>query len=150
MPALSSTIDAQMPPRQRIGAVHAIALAIVWFTFAISGIVFIEPAPIDAMMLGLLLMLPVLGLIRITPPLMLYLTIWLVAAACALIGTVKADDSKVAITHALVTLFLTLASFVVSAFVMRRPAKHAHLIFHAYTVAAAIAAIVKSSATRSG
>ncbi len=141
MPALSSTSVAEAPPRQRMGAVHAIALAIVWFAFALSGIVFVEPAPVDAMMFGLLLMLPVLGLIRITQPLMLYLTVWLVAAACALIGTLAAADTKVAMTHAFVTLFLTLTSFVISAFVMRRPSKHAHLIFHAYVFAAAIAAI---------
>lgn len=141
MPALSATSAAQSPPRQRMGAVHAIALAIVWFAFAVSGIVFVEPAPIDAMMFGLLLMLPILGLIRVTPPLMLYLTIWLVAAACALVGTLTAADPKLAMTHALVTVFLTLTSFIISAFVMRRPQKHAHLIFHAYVFAASIAAV---------
>jgi O-antigen ligase len=141
MPASSSTSAAQDLPRQRMGAVHAIALSIVWFAFAVSGIVFIEPAPVDAMMFGLLLMLPILGLIRITPPLMLYLTIWLVAAASAIIGTLGAADTKVAITHALVTVFLTLTSFIVSAFVMRRPQKHVHLIFHGYVFAAGIAAL---------
>lgn len=124
-----------------MGAVHAIAIAVVWCAFAVSGIVFVEPAPIDAMMFGLLIMLPVLGLIRITPPLMLYLTIWLVAAACALVGALNAAEPSVAMTHALVTVFLTLTSFVISAFVMRRPQKHVHLIFHAYVFAASVAAV---------
>ena len=119
---------------------HAIALAFVWIAVAAGGIVFIEPAPVDALMLGVLLVLPIVGLVRFTPPLLAYLTIWLVAAACALVGTINAADSKVALTHAAVTLFLTLTSFVVTAFVMRRPAKHVHLIFHGYVLAASIAA----------
>ncbi len=125
----------------RMGAVHRMALAFVWVTFALSAIVFTEPAPVDALMMGAITVLPLLGLVRITPPLMLFLSIWLIAAAGALIGTVQADDPTKALIHTAVTFFLTLSSFVTAAFVMRRPYKHAHLIMHAYSVAAAIAAL---------
>lgn len=136
--------DARVGPphsqRPQVRTLQAIALALVWTAVAASGIVFVEPAPVDALMLGVLWALPIVGLVRVTPPLLAYLTIWLVAAACALVGSLNAADSKVAITHAVVTVFLTLTSFVITAFVMRRPAKHVHLIFHAYALAAAIAA----------
>ena len=138
--AATSTSSANFAPRRRIGAVHAMVLAFVWLAIAAGGIVFIEPAPVDALMLGVLFVLPVVGLVRITPPLLAYLTIWLVAAACALVGTINAADTKVALTHAAVTVFLTATSFIITAFVMRRPAKHVHLIFHAYVLAASVAA----------
>jgi O-antigen ligase len=125
----------------RMGAVHRMALAFVWLTFAVSAVVFTEPAPVDALMMGAIGLLPLLGLVRITPPLLLYLTIWLVAAASALIGTIQASDPTKALIHTAVTFFLTFASFVTAAFIMRRPYKHTHLIMHAYCFAAAIAAI---------
>lgn len=144
--AASVTADSRaVPASRRMSSVHALALALVWATFAMSGIVFVEPAPVDAMLFGLLLVLPVLGLIRVTPPLMLYLTIWLVAGAAALIGTINAADRSVALTHASVTLFLTLTSFIVSAFVMRRPFRHVTLIFQGYVFAASIAALAALS-----
>jgi O-Antigen ligase len=126
----------------RMGVVHRMALAFVWLTFALSAIVFTEPAPVDALMLGVIAVLPLLGLVRITPPLMLYLTIWLVAAACALIGTLQASDPTKALIHTAVTFFLTFSSFVIAGFVMRRPYKHTHLIMHAYCFAAGITAVL--------
>jgi O-antigen ligase len=125
----------------RIGPVHRLSLAFVWLTFAVSAIVFSEPAPVDLFMLGVIVMLPVIGLIRITPPLIVFLAIWLIAGACALIGTVNAIDPTKALIHTSVTFFLTLSSFVMAAFIMRRPEGHTHLIMHAYVIAAVLAAL---------
>lgn len=137
-----SSITAETAPGilvRRPGPVQRIALVAVWLTFALSAIVFTEPAPFDALMMGLILMLPLLGLVRVTPPLMVYLSIWLVAGACALIGTINAFDPTKALVHTAVTFFLTGSSFVVAAFVMRRPEWHTQLIMHAYVIAAVIA-----------
>ena len=118
---------------------HRLALFCVWVTFIASAVVFTEPAPVDVLMLGCIVMLPVIGLVRITPPLLVYLAIWLVAGACALVGTVHAIDVTKALVHTAVTFFLTLSSFVIAAFVMRRPVGHTQLIMNAYVIAAVIA-----------
>lgn len=128
-------------PVRRPGPVHRLALAAVWLTFALSAIVFTEPAPFDALMMGLVVLLPALGLVRVTPPLVVFLAIWLVAGACALIGTVGAIDPGKALVHNAVTIFLTAASFIVSAFIMRRPDGHTQLIMHAYVIAALLAVL---------
>lgn len=123
------------------GPVHRVALAAVWFTVALSAVVFTEPAPVDALMMGLILALPILGLVRVTPPLIVYLSIWLVAGACALIGTINAVEPTKALVHTAVTFFLTASSFVIAGFVMRRPAWHTQLIMHAYVIAAVVAVL---------
>jgi O-antigen ligase len=125
----------------RLTDVQRLALGLVWLTFASSAIVFAEPAPVDVLMLASISILPLLGLVRITAPLLLVLTIWLVAAASALIAVINATEPNKALVHTAVTFFLTFQSFIISAFVMRRPYKHTHLIMHAYCFAAAIAAI---------
>ena len=105
---------------RRTGSVRSSwALFCVWVTFIASAVVFTEPAPVDVLMLGCIVMLPVIRLVRITPPLLVYLAIWLVAGACALVGTVHAIDVTKALVHTAVTFFLTLSSFVIAAFVMR-------------------------------
>ena len=51
--------------RQRVKAkstAHRISLGIVWLTVALSFLVFTEPAPIDALTIGLFVLLPVVGL----------------------------------------------------------------------------------------
>mgnify|MGYP002682727202 CR=1 FL=1 len=47
-------------------AAHRIALAIVWLTVASGFFVFSEPAPFDALTMGLIVLLPVIGLTRQT------------------------------------------------------------------------------------
>jgi hypothetical protein len=80
--------------------------------------------------------------VRITPPLLLYLTIWLVAASSALVAVINAAEPSKALVHTGVTFFLTFQSFMIAAFIMRRPYKHTHLIMHAYCFAAALAALL--------
>ena len=55
-------------PRKSV--VHMLALAMVWLTVALSAVVFREPAPFDIMMLGLILLLPIIGLVRINAPIL--------------------------------------------------------------------------------
>jgi O-antigen ligase len=137
-----TTINAAPSPAEpRLTDVQRLGLALVWLTIATSALVFAEPAPVDVMMLAVVVLTPLLRLVRITPPLMLYLTIWLVAVAAKLIAVMNAAEPIKALTHTGVTLFLVAQAFVISAFVMKRPYKHTHLIMHAYCFAAAIAAI---------
>lgn len=136
---MTASVPAQR--QQPIGAVHRIALLCVWVTFAASGVVFTEPAPVDLLMLGLILLLPIIGLVRFTPTLLAYLTVWVVAACAALVAVVVADDPGKAMVHTAVTFFLAGCSVVIAGFVMKRPGLHATLILQAWVVAACIAVL---------
>ena len=116
-----------------------LALAAVAFTFAASGIVFTEPAPVDALSIGLIVLLPTIGLVAFNRALLAYGSLWLVAGACALLAATFSLDPKATLIHVAVTLYLYAASVVIAAFVARSPRFHTELIFKAWTVAAIVA-----------
>lgn len=124
------------PPK---GAVHRLALALVWLAVASTAVVFFEPAPADVLMLGLVVLLPVVGLTAIRPGLLAYLGLWLIVIATAFIATSVAADMALAAVHTAVSLYLCIASFIIAAFVARRPGPHLALIVSGYTWAAVIA-----------
>jgi O-antigen ligase len=126
-------------PAGRRSAAHVLSLAAVWVTFATSGIVFSEPAPVDVLSAGLLVLLPVVGLTRTSPLLLTYLSLWLVAAAGAYLASTLSRDMADSLTHTTVSLFLYLVSFVVAAFVARRPVAHTRLILSAWMFAGLVA-----------
>lgn len=121
--------------------VHNAALALVWLTFATSGFVFSEPCPTDMLALCLIVLLPVIGLVRVTPLLALFLMLWAAMAASGLVSATFADDTGKAVTHVLVTFFLAGAAFTFAAFIAARPADNLKLMFNGLTVAAIIAAL---------
>jgi O-antigen ligase len=136
--ASEPTIRAAIPASRR-SAAHVLSLAAVWVTFATSGIVFSEPAPVDVLSAGLLVLLPVVGLTRTSPLLLTYLSLWLVAAAGAYLAATLSRDMADSLTHTTVSLFLYLVSFVVAAFVARRPVAHTRLILSAWMFAGLLA-----------
>ncbi len=124
---------------------HWAVLALVALTFATSGIVFSEPAPVDALTIGLIVLLPVIGLVRFTRSLIAYLALWLMAGAFGLIAaslTPDAHDVTVAdsVKFTAISIYLSLASFVIAGFVAKRPDLHTRLILGAWTVAGVVAA----------
>ncbi|MEQ8825169.1 MAG: O-antigen ligase family protein [Filomicrobium sp.] len=120
---------------------HRISLMLVWLTVATSGVVFSEPAPVDALSMGLIVLLPVIGLVAMSDKLLVYLSLWLVAAAGGLVASVFAADMKAATIFTVISLYLYLMSFVFAAFVAKRPDAHLKLIFNAWVFAASLAAI---------
>lgn len=124
----------------RKSAAHVLALAAVWLTFAASGVVFSEPAPVDILSAGLLILLPAVGLVLVSPLLLAYLSLWLVAAAGAYLASTLSRDMADSLTHTTVSLFLYLVSFLIAAFIARRPVAHTKLILSAWMFAALIAA----------
>src|SRR4051812_47558897 len=64
------TLDAPHPTKR--GVVAWLALAAVALTIATSGIVFTEPAPIDILTIGLVVLLPVVGLVQFNRGLLAY------------------------------------------------------------------------------
>lgn len=133
--------------RQRKGksAVHRVALALVWLTVATGAIVITEPAPIDALSIGLCILLPVIGLTRQTPWLWGGLAGWLIIAGAGYIGAFQAIDTAEATTHISVSLYLYFACALFAAFIARSPQSHTRLILNAYffaTIIASAAAII--------
>jgi O-antigen ligase len=147
---MSATMTAARRPRigfpDFVGAphrkswAHTLALLAVYLTIASSGFVFTEPAPVDALSMGLVILLPTIGLVAINPALVAYFSLWAVAGAAAILAATFSLDLGETLTHVSVTLYLYLASFVLAAFVAKRPFAHAELIFKAWTLAALIAA----------
>ena len=116
-----------------------LALAAVALTIATSGIVFSEPAPVDALSIGLIVLLPVIGLVAFNRTLLAFGAMWLVAGACAVLAATLSLDPKATMIHVAVTLYLYAAAFVLAAFVAKSPRAHTELILKAWTVAALIA-----------
>ena len=123
-------------------ATHKLALALVWLTVASGAVVFTEPAPIDVLTMGLVVLLPVIGLVAVSPALVVLLALMLVAAAAAVLAATNASDLAVAVTHTGVSLYLYIATFVFAAFVAKRPHAHTRLILNAYVWAATAAALL--------
>jgi hypothetical protein len=128
--------------RRAIGVdVKRLALVYVWITIALSGVVISEPAPCDALMVGAILLLPVVGLTRFTAGLAFYLLIWAVIVASGFIAVTQAGEITDPIKHMSITLYLALSSVVMAAFVLDAPAANIRLIMSAYLAAALVAAI---------
>jgi hypothetical protein len=127
-----------LPARPR--AVHAAILWIVWATFAVSGIVFTEPAPVDALLMGLVLLLPAAGLVTVTPMLAAYLALWGFVAANGFAASILSRDVGASTVFTAISLYLYIASFVLAAFVARSPQRHTGLMLNGWLVAALLAA----------
>lgn len=135
----SSAIEDAVP-RKRRSAVTWLALAAVALTFATSGIVFSEPAPVDALSIGLIVLLPTIGLVSFNRGLLAFGTLWLIAGACALLAATLPLDQATTAIHVAVTIYLYAACFVIAGFVAYAPRQHTKLILGAWTLAAIVAA----------
>lgn len=138
------TAPAILIPRRVKGksAAHRIALGIVWLTVALSFIVFTEPAPIDALTIGLFVLLPVVGLFDARRGLAAGYAVWLFIAAGMAVSCFLARDTAEAATHSGVSFYLFGACFLFAAFVAKNPQAHARLIINAYFTATIIGAIL--------
>ncbi|MEQ1651915.1 MAG: O-antigen ligase family protein [Hyphomicrobium sp.] len=130
-----------VPRRQRTkSAVHRMALAAVWLTVALSFLVFSEPAPFDALTLGLMVLLPVIGLFDAKRGLTAAFSLWLLVAACLAISCFLARDTAEATQHSAVTFYLFGACFLFAGFIAKNPNAHTRLVLNAYFTATIIAA----------
>ena len=77
--------------RQVDAGLKRLALAYVWITIACSGIVFAEPAPADALMVGAIVLLPLVGLTRFTRGIGLYMALWALIVVASFLGATQAS-----------------------------------------------------------
>jgi O-antigen ligase len=126
---------------RRVSAgIRRLAYLYVWITIVSGAIVFSEPAPYDALMVGAILVLPILGLTRFTTGIGFYLSLWTLVVAGGFLATAQAGILDVPAKHMGITLYLAVSSVVMAAFVLDRPAANVRLIMSAYVFAALIAA----------
>ena len=81
----NATITADLAIRPRKSVVHYLTLVLVWLTMASSAVVYSEPAPFDALMMGLILLLPIIGLVKINASVLNFSALWLVIGAAGLL-----------------------------------------------------------------
>lgn len=121
--------------------VERLALMCVWVTVASGAVVFSEPAPVDVLTCGLIIMLPLVGMTTIRPALLLAFSPWLAAAAGAFLANIQSEELDRSNTHALVSVYLYLAAFILAGFVANAPKRNTQLILDAFLWAASIAAV---------
>ena len=123
-------------------AVHKIALGVVWVTIALGFFVFSEPAPIDALTIGLFALLPAVGLFDAKRGIAGGFAVWLLITACTAISCILARDTAEATMHSAVSFYLYGACFLFAGFVAKNPQAHARLIINAYFTATIIGAVL--------
>ena len=138
--SVSGIAQPSLQNAQRLSWVHWISLALVALTIATSGVVFSEPAPVDVLTIGLIVLLPTVGLAVFNPTLVAFFSLWALAAAAAVLAATFSLDLKTTLTHVAVTVYLYLAAVVFAGFVAKNPIAHTRLIYAAWTVAAVVAA----------
>jgi O-antigen ligase len=111
----------------------------VFVAMAASGVVFSEPAPVDLLMLGLVVMLPLFGMQRYTPGTLLQLMLWLGCGVGALIASGMSRELGDSARHTGISFYLYAAFAVLAAFVTHKPDRHTRLILNAWVLAALIA-----------
>ena len=140
MTALALSLPTRSPTSGR-SVTHKLALALVWLTVASGAVVFTEPAPVDVLTMGLVVLLPLIGLVAVPRALLILLGVMLTASAAGFLAAGNAADLALATTHTGVSLYLYVATFLFAAFVAKHSEAHARLILNAYAWAAMAAAV---------
>lgn len=126
-------------PKASTGLIHKLILAAVWLAFAVSSIVFTEPAPVDMMFMGLIVLLPAAGLVAMTPAIAAYLALWSIAAASGFLASTASHDLMASTVFTVISLYLYIASAVLAGFVAKSPRRHTGLMLSGWTFAAVVA-----------
>jgi len=122
--------------------VRGLCQILLWLALASSSLVLIEPAPYEGLMAGLLILLPLAGLVSLNRRLSVYLVWWIVIGAAGLLASTQSGDMSTSIKHTVVSIFLSLGSVLIAATIRNNPARHAKIIMSGLFVAMLIAAIL--------
>ena len=106
-----------------------LTLALVAVTIVSSGFVFSEPTPVDALTIGLIVILPAVGLVAFNPMLITPLLAVDGRRRVGRPGGTLSLDLSLTLTQVGVTLYLTLTSVVFAGFIAKNSCAHsrAHL-----------------------
>ena len=139
-PRLPARLMQPLGPRTP-SVVHRLALALTWLAIASGAIVFSEPAPTDVLTMGMIVLLPVVGLTAFRPPTLVLAAVLLSICGLGFIAALNATELGRPAMHMAISLYLSLAAVVIAGFVARQPIKHTRLIFRAHLAGALLAAL---------
>lgn len=122
-------------------SLNALVRTGVFLAIALSGVVFSEPAPVDLVMMGLIVLLPIAGLQTYAPGMMLQTLLWLGCGAGALLASGMSQEVGGSASHTGISFYLYAAFLVLAAFVANQPGRHARLILGAWVLGASVAAV---------
>ena len=128
--------DAHSGPRL---SAQSLGLALTWLTIVSSSAVFAEPAPYDALMFGLLALLPLLGLTAFSSGIFLFFILWIVIGAAMLGAATRSSILDDSVSHSAISIYLSISAVLIAAFVRKEPEKHTRIIMSGFIFAALIA-----------
>lgn len=114
---------------------------LVLVTMMSSAVVFSEPAPVDALMLALVVGMGVLGVGRMGPVTRLALACWLLIVAAGLLACAFSPSISLAMKHQLVTLFLAVGAATLAAFIAVEPERHMTVVLGGYLAGCILATL---------
>lgn len=118
-----------------------LARIVVGLAILTSTIVFSEPAAADFLMMGVIGVVPLLGVAKFGRVAVVNVGIWLVIVALSLLAATMSVTLDTASKHLFVTLYLVLGAFVVAGFVAADPLPRVRLIIVCYVIACLVATL---------
>ena len=106
-----------------------------------SSIVFSEPAAADALMLGVIVGVPILGAGRFGKVAILNALLWLAIVGLGIAAVAFSAQADTAIKHQLVTLYLAGGAFVLAGYISASPERRFALVMACYIAASLIATL---------
>ncbi len=116
------------------------ALVLACLAMATSAIVFSEPAPVDLLMVGLVVAMPLFGVVRIGAVAVTGFMLWLVVVATGYAAALQSPTLDSATVHLAVTLYLAAFAMVLGGFIAADPKRMTPLMW-AYVIGAGVAAV---------
>ncbi|MEM1307332.1 MAG: O-antigen ligase family protein [Pseudomonadota bacterium] len=134
----------RVEPGQRGPRFHVskslLASLMVGLALILSSFVLFEPAPVDAVLFGLIIALPLLAQTRPGPITGIICALWIAIVALGFIAAPLSSEFSNAIKHLVITLYLAVAAYVLAGFISAKPIERIALFMRAYTYGCLIAA----------
>ncbi len=129
------------PPVPTGLSAQKLGLFLVWATVASSSVVFAEPAFFDILMIGLIPLLPLLGLTSFSKPVLFLLSAWLVIGGSGLFASTLSGIMDVSTKHTLISIYLSLCGVILAAFVRFNSERHIRIAMSGFLFASVVATI---------
>ncbi|MEO1695133.1 MAG: O-antigen ligase family protein, partial [Pseudomonadota bacterium] len=133
----------RVEPDQRGTRFHVskslLASLMVGLALILSSFVLFEPAPVDAVLFGLIIALPLLAQTRPGPISGLICALWIAIVALGFIAAPLSSEFQNAIKHLVITLYLAVAAYVLAGYISAKPVERIALFMRAYTLGCLIA-----------
>ncbi|MEC9368421.1 MAG: O-antigen ligase family protein, partial [Pseudomonadota bacterium] len=135
-----SSQQSHFPPGLTASA-GGLAAPLIWMVMASGAVVLFEPAPYDAFMIGLLLLLPALGVVTLTRSVLILAACWLIVAAGGLAASVQSSVYGVPAKHTAISLFLSASTILVAGFVLTDPYRNGRVVLSGMAAGAIFTAV---------